>query len=206
MLNQTLIPIMWQMVLIEKGTINPHVYWFFDGSSQVLVLPLHYAEVINCCGVNHDVTMVIYGGGNLDIFLEPLSKCYWRFSNIFIITIQPLLFLRFQNIASCDCWSSIPFTNDNTHSLMISLLSLIMVNSFIIKELNSLNILLWLKSLALGGSQSTHLFYYFGCHLLVIYAIMNCSYSHLSNSLYLHFVPMTLSFPINSANLSVLLI
>ena len=39
--------------------------YIFYGSSEVLVLPSHYTEIINCCGIICDVAMVIYKGGAL---------------------------------------------------------------------------------------------------------------------------------------------
>ena len=64
--KQNLIPYMWQMVLaniLVKGwTIDPNVYWLFHRSSKILVLPTHYNEIMNCCGMACDVAVVIYIG------------------------------------------------------------------------------------------------------------------------------------------------
>ena len=39
-----------------------------------------------------DVTMVMYRGGGLQMFSVSLSKCSWCFSNILLITFQPITF------------------------------------------------------------------------------------------------------------------
>ena len=54
-------------VLIEGWIIHPYVYCFFNSSDQVLVLPPHYVEVINCGTMSSDGRMVIYWGGGLII-------------------------------------------------------------------------------------------------------------------------------------------
>ena len=43
---------------------------------------------VNICVLTCDVKMVINCGRVLEIFLEPLSKCSCRFSNMFIITLH----------------------------------------------------------------------------------------------------------------------
>ena len=39
------------------------------------------------------VKMVIYWGGCLEVFFEPLSKFSWRLSNVFLITFHPVTFV-----------------------------------------------------------------------------------------------------------------
>ena len=48
-------------VLIKGWTTEIHVY----SSSDVPVLAPHYTEVVNCCGVTYNFTMVIYRVGAL---------------------------------------------------------------------------------------------------------------------------------------------
>ena len=74
---------MWQMVfanvLVKRWTIDSYGYWHFYGFSKVLVLPSHYTEVVNCCSVTCDITMVTYRRATflkpcvLEAFYEPLS-------------------------------------------------------------------------------------------------------------------------------------
>ena len=47
-------------------------------------------KVIYRCGVNCDVTMVLYGREDLQMFLEPLSKFFGRLTNILFITFHPV--------------------------------------------------------------------------------------------------------------------
>ena len=58
-------------VLVEGWTIHPYVYYCFDSSDQVLVLPPHYTKVFNGGTVISNVEMVINWGDDLQMFLEP---------------------------------------------------------------------------------------------------------------------------------------
>ena len=84
------------LVMLKDGMLSDGlltlIYWFFYSSCEVLFLPPHYAEIINCYGVTWYATMVIYRGGGLQVFFELLSKCSLRFWNIFFITIPPVTF------------------------------------------------------------------------------------------------------------------
>ena len=64
------------------------MYWFLYGSSKDLVLPPYYVEVVNYCSMTCGVTVVICWGRTLELFLEPLPKCSWEFSNIFFIILS----------------------------------------------------------------------------------------------------------------------
>ena len=76
-------------VVIEGWIIIPHEDWMFDCSSEVLVLPSHFAEVVYHCGVTCSATLVIYGRGGFEMVLEPQSKCSGRFTHILFITFYP---------------------------------------------------------------------------------------------------------------------
>ena len=62
-------------VSIQGWIIDPYVKCFLDCSDKVLVLPLHYAEIIYGDIMTSDVKMVIYWGRGLMVFSKPLSKC-----------------------------------------------------------------------------------------------------------------------------------
>ena len=55
--------------------IHPYVYSFLDSSDKVLVLPPHNIEIFNGGTMTCDAVVVIYWGGGLQVFPEPLSKC-----------------------------------------------------------------------------------------------------------------------------------
>ena len=61
-------------VLVQGWIVHPYVYYFFDSSNQVLVLPPHNAEVLNGDIMTSGVKMVIYWEGGLQVFSKPLSK------------------------------------------------------------------------------------------------------------------------------------
>ena len=67
-------------VFVKGWIIDPYVQCFFDCSTEVLVFPPNYIEIINSDLLTTDVTMVKDWGGCLLVFLEPLSKnqisCY----------------------------------------------------------------------------------------------------------------------------------
>ena len=59
-----------------KGWIaHPDIYSFFYSSDEVLVLSPHNAEISDGDVMTCDVMMVIYWGGGLQMFLQPLTKC-----------------------------------------------------------------------------------------------------------------------------------
>ena len=62
-------------VPIEGWIIHPYVYCFLDSSDEVLILPPHNTEIINGDTMTCNIVMVIYWGGGLQVFPEPLSKC-----------------------------------------------------------------------------------------------------------------------------------
>ena len=57
------------MFLFRDGLFTP-IYFKFDGSGQVLFLPPYYAEIIKSYRMTHGVTMVINGGGGLQMVFE----------------------------------------------------------------------------------------------------------------------------------------
>ena len=76
-------------VFVKGWIIDPYVQCFFDCSTEVLVFPPNYIEIINSDLVTTDVTMVKYWGGCLLMFLEPLCKSSRGFTNVFLITVNP---------------------------------------------------------------------------------------------------------------------
>ena len=85
---------MWQMVFanisVEGWIIDPYIQSLFYCSYLVQVLPPNNFEIIDGNTVTTDVTMVIYGRGGFQVFLEPFPKCSLGFSNIFLITVHPV--------------------------------------------------------------------------------------------------------------------
>ena len=85
---------MWQMVFahisVEGWIIDPYVQSLFYCPNLVQVLPPNNFEIIDGNTVTTDVTMVIYGRGGFQVFLEPFSKSSRGFSNIFLITVHPV--------------------------------------------------------------------------------------------------------------------
>ena len=79
-------------VLVEGWTIHPYVYCFCDSSDQVLVLSLHYTEVINGGTMISDVKMVIYWRGGFRCFLN-LSPNVLDDSPIYSSSLSTLLHL-----------------------------------------------------------------------------------------------------------------
>ena len=61
-------------ISIEGWLIHPDVNSFFYGSDDVLVLSPHNAEVLDGGIMTGDVLMFIYWGGDLQMFLKPLTK------------------------------------------------------------------------------------------------------------------------------------
>ena len=79
-------------ISIEGWIINPDINSFFYGSDEVLVLSPHNAEIMNGDIMTYDVMMVIYWGGGLQMFLQPLTKNSGWLLYVFIITVHPLAF------------------------------------------------------------------------------------------------------------------
>ena len=61
-------------ISIEGWIIHPDINSFFYGSDEVLVLSPHNAEILNGDIMTCDVMMVIYCGGGIQMFLQPLTK------------------------------------------------------------------------------------------------------------------------------------
>ena len=62
--------------------IDPYIQCFFYCSTEVLVLPPNYIEIIISDLVTTDVTMVKDSGGCLLMFFEPLCKSSRGFTNV----------------------------------------------------------------------------------------------------------------------------
>ena len=89
-------------VFVKGWIIDPYVQCFFDCSTEVLVFPPNYIEIINSDLVTTDVTMVKDWGGCLLMFPEPLCKSSRGFTNVFLITVNPAtLKLIFSCFYSC---------------------------------------------------------------------------------------------------------
>ena len=77
-------------VSIQWWIIDHYVYSFFYQPHEVVILPPHYTEVIQCSDMTCDVTVVINQGRGLEMFSEPLSKHPCWFSYILLFTFQPV--------------------------------------------------------------------------------------------------------------------
>ena len=70
---------MWQMVFahisVQGWIIDPYVYCLFNCSHLVQVLPPNNFKIVDGNLVTTDVTVVIYGRGGFQMFLEPFPKC-----------------------------------------------------------------------------------------------------------------------------------
>ena len=85
---------MWQMVFthisVKGWIIDPYVQSLFYCPNLVQVLPPNNFEIIDGNTVATDVTMVIYGRGGFQVFLEPFSKSSRGLPNILFITVHPV--------------------------------------------------------------------------------------------------------------------
>ena len=62
-------------VFVQGWIVDPYVYSFLYQPHEVLILPPHYAKVVQYSAMTCDVTVVIDWGGALEMFTKPLSKC-----------------------------------------------------------------------------------------------------------------------------------
>ena len=76
-------------VLIQGWTIDPYKHWLFYQPGEVLLLPTHYAEIFKWGSMTCGVAVVMYGAFRCSLYL---SKCSWCFSNVLLITFQPITF------------------------------------------------------------------------------------------------------------------
>ena len=65
-------------VFIKGWIIDPYEQCFFYQSTEVVVFPPHYVEIFYGDMVTSGVKMVIYRGGCLEVFFEPLSQIFLR--------------------------------------------------------------------------------------------------------------------------------
>ena len=79
-------------VFVKGWIIDPYVQCFYDCSTEVLVFPPNYIEIINSDLVTTDVAMVKDWVGCLLVFLEPLCKSSRGFTNVFLIAVNPATF------------------------------------------------------------------------------------------------------------------
>ena len=75
--------------LLRDRIIDPYIQCFFYCSTEVLVIPPNYIEVVNRDLVTTDVAVVKDWGGCLLMFFEPLCKGSGGFTNVLLITVNP---------------------------------------------------------------------------------------------------------------------
>ena len=75
---------------VQGWIIDPYVYSLFNCSHLVQVLPPNNFKIVDGNFVTTDVTMVMYGRGGFQMFLEPFPKCSGGFPNILFITVHPV--------------------------------------------------------------------------------------------------------------------
>ena len=125
-------------------------YWplciiFFSYSTEVLVLPPHYAKIIYGDIMTSFVKMVIYWGGCFYMFFKPLSKCSWGLSNVLLITFHPVTFVSiYDSTFLLDgiliFWShqeviySVASFKVDLHSIFIACFLYALTDSFIIRN------------------------------------------------------------------------
>ena len=80
------------MFLLRDGLFTLMYIASLIALMRFLILPPHNTEIFNGGTMTCDVVMVIYWGGGLQVFPEPLSKCSWWLPYIFIITVHPVAF------------------------------------------------------------------------------------------------------------------
>ena len=79
------------IVLLRDGVLTLlTLIDLFYPSVEVLVFPPHYVEIFYGEMVTSGVKMVIYRGGCLEVFFEPVSKCSWGLSNVFLTAFHPV--------------------------------------------------------------------------------------------------------------------
>ena len=92
-LDQFLIPDMWQLVLanisIKGWVIDSNQHGFPDGPGHALVLPAHYAEIVQGYFMASDGEVVMYRWWSSHVFSEFITKCSAWLLYIFIFTVYP---------------------------------------------------------------------------------------------------------------------
>ena len=81
---------------VKGWIIDPYVQSFLDSSHEVLVL----SKILNSDIVTSDAVMVKYWEGDLEMFLEPLSKSSRGLSNVFLLTLHPVTFVSIYDSTS----------------------------------------------------------------------------------------------------------
>ena len=61
-------------ISVKGWIVHPDINSFFYGSDEVLVLSPHNDEILDGDIMTCDVMMVMYWGGGLLMFLQPLTK------------------------------------------------------------------------------------------------------------------------------------
>ena len=86
-----LIPLVGQLELpnvpVVRWIIVPDIHGFFDGSCKVVYIPIHNGQVVHPGVMTCNVDMVIDGGSNPKMFLEPFPKDPCKFPNVHLITL-----------------------------------------------------------------------------------------------------------------------
>ena len=91
-------------VFVKGWIVDPYIYCFFYCSTEVLVLPPNYIEIINSDLVTTDVTMVKDWGGCLLMFFEPLCKSSRGFTNAFLIAVNPVTLKSIEDLTLFEDW------------------------------------------------------------------------------------------------------
>ena len=94
-------------ISVEGWIIDTYVQSLFYCSYLVLVLPPNNFETVDGNTVTTAVSVVIYGRGGFQMFLEPFSKSSRGLSNIFLITIHPVITISVDDSTLLLDWISV---------------------------------------------------------------------------------------------------
>ena len=95
-------------VFVKGWIIDPYVQCFFDCSTEVLVFPSNYIEIVNSDLVTTDVTMVKYWGGAFWCSLNLSAKVLEDSTNVFLITVNPATLKPVDDPTLSEDWIFIP--------------------------------------------------------------------------------------------------
>ena len=73
-------------VPIKGWIMNPDVHGIFDGPGSTVCLPTHYGKIVHTDVVTQGATMVIYGGGGPEIYLEHFPRSSFQLPSVFLFT------------------------------------------------------------------------------------------------------------------------
>ena len=91
------------MCLFRDGLLTLLNTDFLISLERFLLLPTHYAKIFKWGSMTCGAAVVMNWGGGLQMFLEPLSKCCRCFSNVLLITFQPVTF-KYVDYATLFCY------------------------------------------------------------------------------------------------------